>query len=118
MSAAELRQAAETLRERAGAATPGPWFVDEVGDFGDKSAVMEIVRWRGLTNNAHFDEDRPTADYVATMHPGVGLALADWLDRAAEKRAGGEDLLGTSRFSTDDDRAPIALARLINGGAS
>lgn len=44
MSADELRQAAGTLRARAEAATPGPWFVEEVGDFGHKSAVLEIVR--------------------------------------------------------------------------
>ena len=112
MSAAELRQAATTLRERAIAATRP----DEMHPWGDESLPSLPPEMHPNEVNAALGGTWGT--YYATMHPGVGLALADWLDRAAEKRAGGEDLLGTSRFSTDDDRAPIALARLINGGAS
>ena len=89
MTAQTLRDAAKVLRERAENATPGPWYVDEVGDIGDKSAVLEVARWRGYTNTVNLGEDRPTADYIATVHPGVGLALADWLDAEAEHESVG-----------------------------
>lgn len=58
------------------------------------------------------------AAYIAIVHPGVGLALADWLDEAAERREGAEALLGTTAFVTSHDVRPITLARHINGGAA
>ena len=94
MSANELRQAAETLRGRAGATTPDREFWTTNGIAGwacDGSWVVE------------FDER--AAAYIATMHPGVGLALADWLD---------------SEFAHDfgPSEHAIEVARLINGGAA
>lgn len=61
----------EALAQRA---TPGGWYVDEVGDFGDKGAVLEIARWRGLTNTVNFGEDRATAEHVAAFDPTTVLA--------------------------------------------
>ena len=55
-------------------ATSGPWYVDEVGDFGDKSAVLEVARWRGYTNTVNLGEDRPTADHIARHDPARVLA--------------------------------------------
>jgi len=57
MSAAELRQAAETLRARASACDP----------------------WQAIDPFHHS----PDVAYVSTMQPIVGLALAEWLDSAA-----------------------------------
>ena len=49
------------------------------------------------------------AAYIATMHPGVGLALADWLDRVAEHSGRYAGVL------VDD---ALRLADLILGGAA
>lgn len=106
----EVRAAAKLLREQAKAATPGPWHVDEVGDFGDKSATLEIARWRGYTNTVNFGEDRATTDYIATMHPSVGLALADWLDEVTKKigKPGHREWHG-------NEAAALTVARAILG---
>jgi hypothetical protein len=45
------------------------------------------------------------ADYIAAMHPGVGAAVADWLDSAAEDA----ELIGA-------DHRALAAARQILGG--
>ena len=88
MSADVLRRAAERLREVAGEATPGPWW----DDFGGVRAGI-LPRSRHLVTNGFPNvvaiTDRrgvggeADAAYVATMHPGVALALADWLEREA-----------------------------------
>ena len=77
MSADRLREAARVLRERAEAATPGPWRSVQ-GASGD-------LWWVELPNTADvaLDLHGENATYIATMHPGVGLALADWLDDIA-----------------------------------
>ena len=81
MSAVEtLREAAKTLRERAEAATPGPW------DF----SISEDRAWaltaagEAIVSRSAVDED---ATLIATLHPGVALALADWLDDVADSYA-------------------------------
>ena len=124
MSAELLRKAATILRERAEAATPGPWgctserrpryiktaspiVVDEADwgpDVGDQFQVVtasDSRAWR------YAD-----VAYIATMHPGVGLALADWLDLAARH----------AQLREDDGAPPhaahtraLTLARLIVG---
>ena len=129
MSADLLRQAAKVLRERAEAATSGPWRWDQyrddlpylVGRGGDPATYAydtEVIEanhagqcgcrsacYLGL-EVAHADRD-----YIATMHPGVGLALADWLDIAARRLDEGLGYPG-------DYERPLTIARLILGGAS
>lgn len=69
-----LRRAATRLREMAEAATPGPWTA--MGDlFWPNGGVAEGDPVCGTNHN-------PDATLIATMDPGVGLALADWLDSA------------------------------------
>lgn len=81
MSADRLREAARVLREDSEAASrsdaEGPWTWRVTGD--KKWAVVMDAdgSWMAQVD----DDDR--AAYIATMHPGVGLALADWLDNAA-----------------------------------
>lgn len=117
MSAETLRKAAEKLREEANAATPGPWDANmHSADMGGRHG-WSLRGPRNLGPNAAVLNARMVsgnAHYIATMHPGVGLALADTLDHVS-------GLLGEHR----DDLAPdttlgglLRVARLILGGAS
>lgn len=120
MSSDKLRAAAKTLRQRAEAATPGPW--DAVaGAFGDPASGPDHMR---VTRKPHTDASSSVAQlgyeqqggddaaFIATMHPGVALALADWLDYAADHEP---------CWDCDDDpraphmRASLRVADLILG---
>lgn len=80
-----LRRAAALMRERAEAATPGPWLVEDdeiefnvLVDEGGPG-VMYVAR---QFNQGHSEGERD-AEHVASWHPDVALAVADWLDIAA-----------------------------------
>lgn len=70
--AEQLRASAQRLRELAGAAYPGPWYFDEDGNLHDGG--QDIAAPYKQANG----------EYIAAMHPGVALALADWLDAEAD----------------------------------
>ncbi len=72
-----LREAATLLRERAEAATPGPWARGDPSTVENTRASCVIDGDGGMPCS---DED---AAHIAMMHPGVALALADWLDEVA-----------------------------------
>lgn len=94
-----LRAAAARLREVAEAATPGPWFEDD---------LYQTVTGSGFTSARDaYDRDRevnsdvwvipesmdsgvsgPNLTYIATMSPPVAFALADWLDDIASVWSG------------------------------
>lgn len=99
MGAVELRKAAETLRERAEAATRPeamhPWGDKSLPSLPPEQHPQEVAGYLGGS----------WADYYATVHPGVGLALAEWLVQEAD-------------FHAFENSPALALARLINGGAS
>lgn len=109
MSAAdELRAAAASLRKLATDATPGPWRrplntrykatvtgplpegergnwidgIDPTTGEREQCTVAMVPTW----SNGRHSRQRGGRDleYIAAMHPSVGLALADWLDSAAE----------------------------------
>ena len=109
MSAVEtLREAAKVLRERAGAATPGPWEAAQDHLTHSVGADVRSVPSGGYAaadccgyQGASTNED---AAYIATMHPGVALALADWLDE-------------TARWVPIMEE-PLAVAEAVLGGAS
>ena len=117
MSAEKLREAAKALRERAEAATGDEW-----------EHFPDGLVWR--TDDVPGDPTCAAAQvedaaYIATMHPGVGLALADWLDDVAAGWVWDEDGEG----GVWDDGMPMALSQsldwhaariadLILGGAS
>ena len=114
MSAAELRQAAETLRAYANGSTPGPWVacqeVDGVlaGQWTTVRAAGARVVTVGQTRRHHASEAEINVGYIAAMDPRVGLALAAWLDKA-----------GADWFALGDDLTEaLTIARLINGGAA
>lgn len=81
MSAAELRETARLMRERAEAATPGPWS----NEFGDH------LVWPSEKGPAASDPiaaigpaHEESAEHIASWHPDVALAVAYLLDAAAE----------------------------------
>lgn len=82
-SSERLRQAAALLRQRAEAATPGPWgwsgtMHDLLVDAPDGHTVANVM---GCDDHPGRTEN--DAAYIALMHPGVALLLADLLDRLA-----------------------------------
>src|SRR5574337_1427575 len=74
MSAELLRQAATILRERAKAATPGPW----------EASLLDGLVWANRLGDPVSGSTLPEdAAYIATVDPDFGKAVADWLDLAA-----------------------------------
>ena len=106
--AGELRTAAEKIRKLADDATPGPWLrplntrykatvsaplpdgergswldgVEPTTGERERCTVAMVPTW----SNGRHSRQRGGRDleYIAALHPGVGTALADWLDSAAE----------------------------------
>ncbi|MEV3996706.1 hypothetical protein AB0K62_13650 [Streptomyces halstedii] len=96
----QLRAAAELLREAAGHATPGPWRTHDthLGNVGGHTATVltdrpnlndtELIAWLPTMSHEPWDEARNAwrnAGWMALLHPGVGLALAQLLDRHAKE---------------------------------
>jgi len=106
VSAETLRRAASLMRERAEAATPGPWRVVADSDTGETSVLggpydrylADVHEWStGIGNPAH----------IASWHPAVALAVADWLEVTARD-------VGTSTLAF---HAALAVARAHLGEA-
>lgn len=126
----ELRKAAEKLRTLATTATPGPWRQHDthLGQYGYAATVLsgegndtDLRAWLPSMSHKPWDEARnvwPDALYIAAMHPGVGAALADWLDSAAELHEEGPhhdcQWCGDEDWPCADIRHALAVARLIN----
>lgn len=92
----ELRTAAEVLRrdaEAARRASPPPWTVTD--EHVVRCADGMVVADRSGTDHPAERADLP---YIAAMHPGVGAALADWLEFEADliDRVPGAELRGRS----------------------
>ncbi|MER5461629.1 hypothetical protein ABT010_13265 [Streptomyces sp. NPDC002668] len=115
----ELRAAAAKLRGLASKATTGicpDWIY---------SAVRHIARNCNVdcSHDDHQSYEQPEWDryedspYIAAMHPGVGLALAQWLETEAETWAGDEVHSRCSEKACTLEAA-LAVARQILGDAS
>lgn len=87
----ELCAAATLLRERANAATPGPWREEYSAASGP--CVIDAESYNCLDSVARMTHYRASLDarYVALMHPPVALALADWLEDEAVRGLGRPD---------------------------
>ncbi|MBX6749984.1 MAG: hypothetical protein IRY85_10015 [Micromonosporaceae bacterium] len=72
-----LREAARLMRERANAATPGPWSVELVGE------GRAWVNLPGCPHGWGMHGFPAEAEHVASWHPAVALAVANSLERAA-----------------------------------
>lgn len=90
--AAELREAARLMRERAGHVPPPPWY----------SAVHDVTTHDGL-NVIASSGLTVRAQYVASWHPGVALAAAALLEAVAA-------VIGDA----PEDELPAACQRAID----
>src|SRR5574337_1643963 len=114
MSAELLRRAATILRERAATVDPGPW---ERGDNVHGVVVRAGSNWPTGDDDAVTGTDGyAIAGWVAMMHPGVGLALADWLGFMAwQHETFGPNMSG---YLLDHSHRALTVARLIVGEAN
>ena len=82
----ELREAARLMRERAAAASPGPWHQLCMGSEGCSVLNDGHLRDRRLVSfsgRKEWKADHADAVHIASWSPGVALAVADWLDAEA-----------------------------------
>jgi hypothetical protein len=92
MSAETLRRAASLMRERAGNASDGPWrsFVEGRDHLGGDSVICgpgaDIYVRLDAANRTTTTAWTGTQDHIASWHPAVALAVADWLDEVAERQ--------------------------------
>ena len=117
-----MRRAAKLMRERAEAATPGPWECAGAGDITHGLQVVEggIRRadWVASVDTGDGDlaaagTDESNALHIASWHPLVALAVADSLDKIAWMGELDPDML--SRVGCDE---AIAIARAYLGEVS
>lgn len=111
MSAALLREAAAKMRERAESATPGPWRVGAEGSEGSRvnpatGDKREDSHWIASVNGRVQPEDGRNADYIASWHPAVAFAVADWLEQHADY---------AQSLGRESGPNPLAVARAYLG---
>lgn len=144
MSADRLREAARVLRERAEAASSGPWVAfdshDEHYNTQDEAGwwwvwrkdalpfyggVMEmqshpadcVVGACESTDGHSGEKERKDAEFIATMDPELAGDLADWLDHEASRV--GRTLDGaTGHAWLAPNPSALAIADKILGGES
>lgn len=108
MTADLLREAARLMRERAEVATPGPWtcYGDHLVWPSEKGpAANDPIL--AMVGPDHDD----CAEHIASWHPAVALAIADWLDVAAETPN-----YSRERHAKRNIDAALAVARAYLGG--
>lgn len=125
----EMRAAADKLRKLI-AAVPSerwgdrPWHAEECTDTDTMEGCPCIVA-QGEDRDFDQPQDPPIqyvadaetaefAAYIAAMHPGVGTALAEWLDATAESL----DKTTHPEWQEMVAPHPLATARALLGGAS
>ena len=121
MSAELLREAAKEIRERAQAATPGPWshwhmpadgrlevFVpngtmdtETILEFKDHMDCEECIR-----------PTEPDAYHITSWHPAVALAVADWLDFEAACTDRAARQFPSDQWDADERALNVARAYL------
>lgn len=121
-----LRRAAEKMRGLANAATPSPWRTHDtyVHDGGYTATVLagdgnntRPVAWAPSFSNDPNEIDRqayPDAIYIAAIHPGIALLIADQWDAVADVMAFEQRVSGASTPSFIEAKA-LDAARLFLG---
>ena len=91
-----FRRAAALMRERAEAATPGPWEYAGNGDITHGLKVIEggirQADWVASVDTGDGDlaeagTDEANALHIASWHPLAALAVAEWLEWTADRAA-------------------------------
>ena len=82
--AEELRSAAEMIRRHATDVTAGPWKSEASVAHGHRVGTTNDTSWVAWTGEHREENSAQDADWIALLHPGVGLALAKLLDDCAE----------------------------------
>lgn len=107
MTADLLREAAALMRQRAEPfAARGPWEVNPE----DPRSIESRYLIGPVAQNVHTGG----AEHIASWHPDVALAVADWLDYVAQIADDSTIPFGEFGF----DRAAIAVARAYLGRES
>lgn len=123
---ATIRRAARDLRTRAEAATEGPWQAVAARWLGETySAVLagdgmpeDPSTWL-MATGSNEEARKANADYAASVHPLVGLAVASWLDDAAQAWDEGvewDDALDVARVYLGLTDAHLASSGGAGGG--
>lgn len=101
-----LRAAGALMRERARKATPGPWGDPTNINYGDFGWYVP-----GCPAGESPDDEQGRADttHIASWHPAVALAVADWLDN----QAGAQHVGHGCRY--DHSAHALAVARAYLG---
>lgn len=116
-----LRKAASLMRERAEAATPGPWRTSHARQthvWADRDpAGFDAFHVAHCCDALGRDADAGDAEHIASWHPDVALAVADWLESAwmdwvrEESSLGARSVRSMSGASNDADPRALAVAR-------
>lgn len=115
-----LTAAAKLLREQAGNAqhiSPAPWTVDREGAYGTGVVLAKDGATIIADRSCDDHEDAIDLPYIALVHPGVGLALADWLEATALDPDLEREHDGCDR-QICASAAALAVARQLLGGES
>lgn len=136
-----MRSAADLMRERAQAATPGPWWADESENcwrlhgvafkvppqkFDDGSVMIpeQVINKQILkapkhgTPYAEYWPDEADAVYIPSMHPLVGLAVAKLLSKVAWAVELDADLIARVGYGEALEVARIFLSEQNGPGRS
>jgi hypothetical protein len=107
----DVRHAAAKLRTLAEAATPGPWARDYhyiTAEVPSGRPGGEVIGQMTPSVVRLGTPDKANAAYVATMHPGMALAVADWLD---------DEAVGAQTETGEPTAHSLIIARVINAAA-
>jgi hypothetical protein len=115
--AAELRAAAARLRKLVAdlGDNRGPWYIANADDHPYPQSIRNVGVPYVVADTYADPPHAPTeAQYICAMHPGVGAALAAWLDRAAH---GWESLIMAAAQVLDPyDPKQVDAATILNSG--
>lgn len=91
-----ITAAAKHIREAANSASPAPWLTTNENTpwLADKTVFgqsMHMANRISQVCSTDYGQNRlPDAAYIALMHPGVAVAVADWLVDATDGGIDGE----------------------------
>lgn len=109
MTAETLRRAASLMRDRAEGAAQGVWDEVAVRDVDGRTFNAVEADGRLVCEIPRTPQGSADSWHVASWHPSVALAVADWLEAAdvAHERAFEEHWLNTARAWDKNNDVPM-----------